>query len=175
MRKRFQSLQGWTGSRKPVQFGIGRPISPNQIFWTRSPVLKFNLDFTAKALIITTTPSLSLALPPESCKVFGAAQLPDALAACSCAQRACTWRGRLILAVSLRCLCPRRAQRRQRRAPSAAAPVLQWRRMPHRRRRQSLPIHPLDARSMTGFARRPLVRRPRCASSAALPGRNASL
>ena len=42
-------------------------------------------------------------------------------------------------------------------------------------RRQSLPIHPLDARSMTGFARRPLVRRPRCASSAALPGRNASL
>ena len=38
--------------------------------------------------IITTSPSLSLALPPESCKVFGAAQLPDALAAGSCAQRA---------------------------------------------------------------------------------------
>ena len=96
------------------------------------------------------------------CKVFGAAQLPDALAAG-------------ILASTSRCLCSRRAQRRQHRAPSAAAPVLQWRRMPHRRRRQSLPIHPLDARSMTGFARRPLVRRPRCASSAALPGRNASL
>ena len=28
----------------------------------------------------------SLALPPESCKVFGAAQLPDALAAGSCAR-----------------------------------------------------------------------------------------
>ena len=38
--------------------------------------------------IITTSPCVLLALSPESCKVFGAAQLSDALASGSCAQRA---------------------------------------------------------------------------------------